>query len=277
MSQENLELVRRIWDADRRRDWDAVYASYAEDVEWEDNAGLWGDWGVARGREGIREAWLRWHEAFEDVTFELGELTDAGDLVVATYELRARGRSSGAQVRQPLTLVWTLAAGRAVRIRSYASREEALGAVGPREEPDESRNVDTVRRIYRLAMEAWESRPRAASDLAGEITELWDPELVIEENHAFPDAASYRGYEGLARWWRGFFDVYDELELEPLDFTEHGERVMVLTRHRLQAKSGVLLEREIIQVWTLRDGRALHVTGYMDRSDALAALGLQGR
>ena len=65
MSQENVEVVLRLSEANARRDWDAVYATYAPDIEWEDTSGLWGDWGVARGREGLREAWRRRFEAFE--------------------------------------------------------------------------------------------------------------------------------------------------------------------------------------------------------------------
>jgi ketosteroid isomerase-like protein len=133
MSQENVEVVRGIWEADRRRDWDAVYAAYAEDIEWEDHAGLWGDWGMARGRDGIRAAWQRWHEAFEDVRFDFGEVTDVGEAVVVTYCLSARGRGSGIELRQALTLVWTLREGKVIRIRAYLSRADALEAAGAQE------------------------------------------------------------------------------------------------------------------------------------------------
>jgi ketosteroid isomerase-like protein len=132
MSQENVEIVRGIWEADRRRDWDAVYAAYAADVDWEDHAGLWGDWGTARGPDGIRQAWRRWHEAFEGVEFDFGEVADVGDDVVVTYCIRARGRGSGAEVRQSVTLVWTLSAGKVVRVRAYLSRADALAAAGSR-------------------------------------------------------------------------------------------------------------------------------------------------
>ena len=65
MSEENVAIVRSIWSADRRRDWSTVYAVYHPEIVWEDLAGLWGDWGRARGPEGVRVAWARWHEAFE--------------------------------------------------------------------------------------------------------------------------------------------------------------------------------------------------------------------
>jgi uncharacterized protein len=130
MSKENVDIVRGIWEADRRRDVEAVYAAYAPGIEWEDNTGLWGDWGVARGPDGIRRGWRRWYEAFEDVQMEFGEVADVGDDVVVTYPLRARGRGSGVEVNQSFTLVWTVRGGKVVRIRSYADRAHALAAVG---------------------------------------------------------------------------------------------------------------------------------------------------
>ena len=133
MSQENVEIVRTIWEADRRREVEAVHALYAPEIEWEDNTGMWGDWGVASGADGIRQAWRRWYEAFDEVEMDFGDVADVGDHVVVTYPLHARGRGSGAEVHQPFTLVWTLRAGRVVRVRSYASRAEALEAVGLRE------------------------------------------------------------------------------------------------------------------------------------------------
>jgi ketosteroid isomerase-like protein len=130
MSQENVEIVRRIWEADRRRDVEAVRAAYAPDVEWEDNTGLWGDWGIARGPDGIQAAWRRWYEAFEDVHFEWDEVAAAGDDVVVTYRSHARGRGSGAMVDQAITLLWTVRAGKVVRVRAYPDRTDALKAAG---------------------------------------------------------------------------------------------------------------------------------------------------
>src|SRR5918992_32039 len=90
MSQENVEVVRGIWEADRRRDWDAVYA------------------------------------AFDEVRFEFGEVAHDGDVVIVTYDIHARGRGSGVEVRQPVTLVWWLTGGKVVRISAYLTRSEAL-------------------------------------------------------------------------------------------------------------------------------------------------------
>ena len=131
MSQENIDLVLRLLEANARRDWDAVYAEYAPDIEWEDTSGLWGDWGVARGHAALREAWRGWFEIFGEVSWHLDEeLVEAGEDVVATYDVRGRGRESGAPVQQRITLVWSVHGGKVVRVRSYGERAEALQAVG---------------------------------------------------------------------------------------------------------------------------------------------------
>jgi ketosteroid isomerase-like protein len=135
-------------------------------------------------------------------------------------------------------------------------------------------NVATVRRIYEFAADEWSRGGGPTAWDRSELAALWDPEVVIDENVAFPDAATYRGYDGLARWWAAFFEVYDELRLEPQEFLPAGNRVVVPVRHWLLSKAGVGLEREITHVWTLRNGRVIHVTGHHERSQALEDVGL---
>lgn len=137
MSQENVQVVRLIWEADRQHDFEAVRAAYGADIVWEDNTGLWGDWGVAHGRAAVEAAWRRWYEAFEDVEFDWIEVADAGDAVIVTYRVHARGRGSGVVVDQPLTLWWTVRGGRAVHVRAYMDRLEAMAAAGLAEQAGE--------------------------------------------------------------------------------------------------------------------------------------------
>jgi ketosteroid isomerase-like protein len=134
MSRENVEVVVRLSDANNRRDWDAVFDAYAPDIQWEDSSGLWGDWGIAKGHEGLRQAWRRWFAVFGDVQWALdGEPIDAGSDVVATYRVHGRGRESGVEVDQRLTLIWSVREGKIARVRAYRERAEALETVGRRE------------------------------------------------------------------------------------------------------------------------------------------------
>ena len=92
---------------------------------------MWGDWGVARGLDGIRQTWSRWYEAFEDVQIEFGEVAEIGDNVVVTYPLYARGRASGAEVNQPFTLGRSSSNG-LVAFTSSSGRRARVHRAGPR-------------------------------------------------------------------------------------------------------------------------------------------------
>jgi ketosteroid isomerase-like protein len=130
MSQENLDVVRRVFEAHDRRDWDAVYSLYAPGIVWEDVDGLWGDWGTARGAEGVRAAWRRWLGVLERPSFTPEDLRDAGDEVLVRLRMSGRGRESRVHVEQVIAMVWTVRSGRVVYVRVYRDRADALEAVG---------------------------------------------------------------------------------------------------------------------------------------------------
>ena len=69
-------------------------------------------------------------------------------------------------------------------------------------------------------------------------------------------------------------DVYERITLTPRRFFASGDRVVAEVDHHLESKGGVTLDYHGAHVWTLRDGRAVHVTGYSELADALAHAGL---
>lgn len=133
MSQENANVVLAVVEAQRRRDWQAFRRLYDPNIEWEDVSGLWGDWGTRRGFDEVRDAWATWFEAFEQVAFEIEDLVEAGDQVVAFIRASGRGRESGLVIEQRIPSVWTVRGGRVVRVRGYRDDADALEAVGLRD------------------------------------------------------------------------------------------------------------------------------------------------
>jgi len=130
MSQENVEIVREVLEAQRRQDWQAFRNLYDPDIAWEDASGLWGDWGKRRGFEDVQDAFMTWFEAFEHASFELEDVVDVGDDVVTFIRISGRGRESGLVVDQRIPTVWTLRDRRVVRVRGYRDEAEALEAAG---------------------------------------------------------------------------------------------------------------------------------------------------
>ena len=80
MSQENVEVVRALFDAAARRDSATVLALYDPDVEWDNTRGpMQGlvEGKVYRGYEGLRQWWREFREPWESVWGEVEELIDA--------------------------------------------------------------------------------------------------------------------------------------------------------------------------------------------------------
>ena len=58
------------------------------------------------------------------------EIEDHGEKVVVVVSLRGRGRGSSAEVETTFTQLWSLRDGKAVSLRDYATKAEALQAAG---------------------------------------------------------------------------------------------------------------------------------------------------
>jgi ketosteroid isomerase-like protein len=133
MSKENVEIVRRVYEASARRDKDAVLALYDPEVEIDVTRGAVGEVAgrtVHRGHEGLRTFFRGWYEVWESAEADLGELLDAGENVVSTETTRARGRGSGAEVNMTQHGVWTIRDGKIARVVWFTTRDEALEAAG---------------------------------------------------------------------------------------------------------------------------------------------------
>ena len=140
MSQENVELVRRVFAAINqgveatRRMADEIMAP---DVELRASGRL-PDAGIAAsGREALRSWWRQLVEVV-DLRYEVDEYIDAGDAVVAVTRQFARGVASGAETRNRIVTVIRIREGKVTHVVAYGSKRQALEAVGLRESQAET-------------------------------------------------------------------------------------------------------------------------------------------
>jgi ketosteroid isomerase-like protein len=89
--------------------------------------------GTYRGHDGIRTLIRLTAEIFDQFRYEVDELVDLGESILALGRIRARGVQSGATGTQPGAFVIRVRDEMIVSYRSYLSREAALEAVGLRE------------------------------------------------------------------------------------------------------------------------------------------------
>ena len=134
MSQENVEVVRGVYEAFARRDNAAPFAAYAPDIELDFRVlgGLDAS-AVYHGHDGVRAAFRNWLIPFRDFTFQPEEITDCGAHVLVTVYEHGIGRASGAVVDRRHYALWTLRGGKVVSLRVFLGRAEALEAAGLQE------------------------------------------------------------------------------------------------------------------------------------------------
>jgi ketosteroid isomerase-like protein len=97
VSGENVELVRRYYEAWNSGDVGAVVAALSPEVEWHGHPRL-PEPGPYRGRDQV-ERWMgQFREAWGELSARPVELIDAGDSVVALVHMTGRGRGSGVDV-----------------------------------------------------------------------------------------------------------------------------------------------------------------------------------
>jgi uncharacterized protein len=127
MPQANVEIVRNGVEAWMRGDVAAVLAVWDEEIEWipppEDPDGA-----AVVGAAAAGEAMAQWLATWDAYRYELEELIDAGDDVVQAGRQIMAAR--GAEVSTEVFCVWTIRDSRAVRMRMFYSRDQALKAVG---------------------------------------------------------------------------------------------------------------------------------------------------
>ena len=130
------------------------------------------------------------------------------------------------------------------------------------------RNVEIVKRGF----EAFNQ------DGVEALLEFVDPEFEVTtppELASEPD--TYRGHEGIRRYFDSFYEAMEEIRWDPHAFHEAGERVVVEFTLRARGKStGLEVGQDAVMVWELRDGKAIGLSLHPTLDEALAAVGENG-
>lgn len=130
MSQENVELVRRLFDAYQREAIDAAVEVAHPDIEVRPSIVGGPESKVYRGRDGLREFFADVEAAWADFRIEVEEFCDLGATVLVLGRSFARGEGSGIPVEADTGWVAVVRDGKVHRFASFTSRAQALEAAG---------------------------------------------------------------------------------------------------------------------------------------------------
>lgn len=132
MSEENAEIIRRLYAAFNEGDADAVCEGFTDDAEFRP-AFIGGgivEGAVYRGRDGIAEFVEVQNETWRSLTADPVTIQDLGSRVLVEVRLEAVGRASGVAVNRTTWNVFELRDRKVAAGRVYPTKAEALEAAG---------------------------------------------------------------------------------------------------------------------------------------------------
>jgi ketosteroid isomerase-like protein len=127
---DNVELVRRSFEAIRAWDIDGLLALYQPDVEFLPLTGTQVETGGYRGHDGVRAYLAEARDLWDVLEPDGNHYEDLGDRVVVGGTCRVRGRASGAESVPVCAWVIEVRDGLIVSHRACSTLEEAQKAAG---------------------------------------------------------------------------------------------------------------------------------------------------
>jgi uncharacterized protein len=151
VSDYNVEIVRRGYDAWNRGDLDEVRELTDPSFEWHEASQVPGA-GMRRGRAAFDRYLRSFRHFWSQFEFELIDIRDAGDRVVVVVVERARAVRSDVEVSQRFVHVWTMRDGKAVRLEGFYDEADALKAAGLSQRPSRAASTRSVSRTRRKSL-----------------------------------------------------------------------------------------------------------------------------
>ncbi len=128
MPDEEVQSLRRIYDALSRWDVDELVKDLAHDIELNLPESLpWG--GTRHGHDGVRAFATIFQDHVDGVWADPDDFLAADDRMVVLGRIRGRARESGQGFEVPFAHVWTLSDGIGSRCRAYFDSAPILAAL----------------------------------------------------------------------------------------------------------------------------------------------------
>jgi ketosteroid isomerase-like protein len=127
MSEENVKVVRRSIEAFVADDAAAFRDTLHPELEWRP---FEESHSPSYGHEGAVRLMRQWLDTWSEHRFDVEDVIDGGDDVLATVRITGRGKASGIEVNVRLYLHCKLRDGRIAYLYEYEDEAEALKAAG---------------------------------------------------------------------------------------------------------------------------------------------------
>jgi uncharacterized protein len=108
------------------------------------------------------------------------------------------------------------------------------------------------------------------------MDDVFHPDAETHDLAVIPDAPVRRGHEALREWVVMMEEIWVDARYEPEEFIDAGELVVVAVRAKARGRgSGVPMDVPMFHVFEVQDGKIRRFWSYLDRAEALEAVGLR--
>jgi ketosteroid isomerase-like protein len=123
-------------------------------------------------------------------------------------------------------------------------------------------NVEIVRALYTAYLRGDGEAARAA----------FHPDVEWDARHQ-PEGRIYRGHAGIREFFRNWRSIWDHTEVQPEEFLDAGDQVLVITRETT-TRGGLEITEKHAELYTLREGLVVRWRGFSDPADGFQTAGL---
>ena len=131
MAIDNVETVRRGYEAFRKGGVEAILPFLDPEIEWHMSAVFTRAPRVYHGHDGVRQVFRFFNEQIDQLGAEPHEFIDAGERVIVPVRMHGRLRATGDPVAYELVQVWTGRNGKAVKLVTYPDTQTAAADLDP--------------------------------------------------------------------------------------------------------------------------------------------------
>lgn len=137
-----------------------------------------------------------------------------------------------------------------------------------------SPNIETAKVGYAALNEGYAQD--SVEPLRPMLDEFWAEDgVMVTSGQLFPEAGEWPGREGLLRFARQQMEAFERMWIEPIEFTEAGDNLLVRVRlGGIARHTGISMEFEIFHVIRFHDARAVRLEAHVSEDDARRAAGL---
>jgi ketosteroid isomerase-like protein len=131
MSEENVKVVREIYNAFAKGDIPAVLGKFGKQIEWrEAENSIYADRNPYVGPQAVLEGVLmRFGSEWNGFAVEPSAILDAGEYVVALGHYTGTVKKTGKSVHAQMVHVWSIEHGKAVKFQQYTDTKQFADAV----------------------------------------------------------------------------------------------------------------------------------------------------